>query len=223
MKKALLILLLLPLCSILVFAQIDKEQLALTVSKADAANTEKLKAFIWKRYSTATVNGAVKATTIMELKFDEKGALQVTQVGGESSVKQKPGLRGKAQENAIEEKTEYVEKALKLSIDYTYMSKGELLDFFEKATITESGGVFKARGANVLVKGDSLTVLIDAKTNLFIHKKFKSTMGADPIDGEMKYGTFSSGISHVTTTLMNMPAQKAKIDAENKDYAQRVN
>jgi len=55
----------------------------------------------------------------------------------------------------------------------------------------------------VLVKGDSLTVLIDAKTNLFVNKKIKSTMGTDAIDGEMKYGTFSSGISHVTTTLMN--------------------
>jgi hypothetical protein len=40
--------------STLAIAQIDKEKLALDVSKADAANTEQLMTYIWKRYSTAT-------------------------------------------------------------------------------------------------------------------------------------------------------------------------
>jgi hypothetical protein len=41
-------------------AQIDKEKLALDVSKADAANLEKLKGYIWKRYSSAKVGGVEK-------------------------------------------------------------------------------------------------------------------------------------------------------------------
>ena len=75
--------------SVVLFAQIDKEQLALDVSNAEAANTEKLEAFIWKRHSTATVDGEVKATVITEFKFDANGKLQADQVGGESNVKQK--------------------------------------------------------------------------------------------------------------------------------------
>ncbi len=103
------------------------------------------------------------------------------------------------------------------------MSKGELLDFFEKATVTEKDGVIEATGENIKVKGDRLTILIDPKTNLFINKKFSSLLGKDPIDGEIKYEKFSSGINHASTTFMNLPAQKAKIDAKNQDYSQRVN
>ncbi len=114
------------------FSQIDKEQLALTISKADDANTEKLKAYIWKRKSDVSIGGEHKLTTLTEFSFDEQGKLQAKMVDAESSVKQKPGLRGKVQQNAAEDKMDYVGKALELSLAYTYMTKGQLLDFFGK-------------------------------------------------------------------------------------------
>lgn len=204
------------------YAQIDKEQLALKVSKADEANTQKLKEFIWKRYSTVTVNGEVKAKIINEFSYDEAGKLQMKNVGAETTVKKKPGIRGKIQEGEIEDKVEYFEKALELSLAYTYMSKGQLLDFFEKATVAEKNGIIEATAENVYVKGDKLTILIDAKTNLFISKKFSSFLGKDAIDGEIKYEKFSSGVNHGAETVINMPAQKAKVDAKNQDYSKRV-
>ena len=205
------------------FGQIDKEQLSLDVSKADAANTELLKAFIWKRNSTATVSGDVKATLINEVSFDETGKIQVTQVGGESSVKEKRGVRGKIQQNAMEDNTDYVEKALELSLAYIYMSKGQLLDFFDKAEITDAGDTYEITGENVYVEGDKLTVIVEKSTNLFLNKKFSSKLDEDPIDGEIKYGKFSSGISHVAETAMNLPAKEAQITAVNQDYSQRIN
>ena len=57
-------------------AQIDKEKLALDISKADEANTEKLKEYIWKRKSDVFVAGALKLTTITEFSFDAAGKLQ---------------------------------------------------------------------------------------------------------------------------------------------------
>lgn len=204
------------------YAQIDKDQLALDVSKADADNTEKLKAFIWKRHSTATVEGEVKATLITEFKFDEKGELQAEQVGGETSVKQKRGIRGKVQANAMEDNTDYIEKALKLALAYTYMSKGQLLDFFGKATITEAGGVTSATAESVYMDGDKLTVQFDSATKLFISKTFSGKLEEDPISGEIKYAKFSSGINHGATTVLNLPAKKAVITAKNQDYSQRV-
>ena len=57
-------------------AQIDKDQLALAINKADEANTEKLKAFIWKRKSDVSVDGTLKLTTLTEFSFDEAGKLQ---------------------------------------------------------------------------------------------------------------------------------------------------
>jgi len=220
MKKLLFLVCLIP--TIYCSAQIDKDQLALAINKADEANTEKLKDFIWKRKSDVSVEGTLKLTTITEFSFDEAGKLQAKMVDAQSSVKQKPGIRGKMQENAAEDKMDYVSKALELSLSYTYMTKGELIDFLGKATVTEANGIITATGENVKVKGDKLTVLVEKSTNLYLNKKFSSLLGKDPIDGEIKYEKFSSGVNHGSVTLLNMPAQKTKIDAKNQDYSQRV-
>lgn len=204
------------------YSQTDKDKLALAINSADEANTKQLMQFIWKRKSDVSINGEVKLTTITEFSFDEQGKLQAILVDAESSVKQKPGLRGRAQQNAAEDKMDYVGKALELSLAYTYMTKGQLMDFFSKATITEKDGVIEATGENVYVKGDKLTMHIDKKTNLYLDKKFSSLLGKDPIDGQINYEKFSSGVNHGSTTMLNMPAQKMKIDAKNQDYSQRV-
>lgn len=201
----------------------DKEQLALAISKADDANTEKLKQYIWKRKSDVSVDGQVKLTTITEFSFDASGKLQAKIVDAESSVKQKRGIRGRIQENAVEDKAEYVQKALALATAYTFMTKGQLLDFFSKATVSEKDGVIEASADNVYVQGDKLTVWVDAKTNLFTKKKFSSLLAKDTIDGEINYEKFSSGINHGSTTVLNLPAQKMKVEAKNQDYSQRVN
>jgi len=217
------ILLLLATClSLGAAAQIDKEQLTLAIAKADDANTEKLKAYVWKRKSDVSVNGQLKLTTITAFSFDNTGKLQAKLVDAESSVKQKRGLRGRAQQNAAEGKMDYVEKALELSLAYTFMTKGQLLDFFSKATVTQSDNIIEATGENIYVQGDKLTIHVDPKTNLYLDKTFSSLLGKDPVDGQIKFEKFSSGVNHGSVTVLNMPAQKMKIDALNQDYTQRV-
>ncbi len=205
-------------------AQLNTEELSLKISKAEEANQQKLKAYIWKRKSDAFVDGQLKATSYTEFSFDASGKLQAKVIDVETSVKAKPGLRGAAQKNAIDAKMDYVEKALDLSLKYAYMTKGQLLDFFSKATVSKKeDGTLVATADNVYVQGDRLTLHIDPVTNLFKYKEFKSFLGKDPIDGIVNYETFNSGVNHVSTTTMNMPAQKMKIDATNQDYSQRVN
>jgi hypothetical protein len=115
-----------------------------------------------------------------------------------------------------------VDKALELATSYTFMTKRQLLDFFTKATVTESTGVIEATAENVKVKGDKLTILVDPKTNLYINKKFSSLMDKDLIEGEIKYAKFESGTNHGSSTVLNMPAQNMKINAVNQDYSKRV-
>ncbi len=222
MKPLALLFILSIVASSTAIAQVDKEQLALTISKAEEANTAKLKEYIWKRKSEVAIDGQVKLTTVSEFSFDEKGELQTQIIDAQSDVKQKKGVRGNMQEKAIEEKTDYVQKALEISLAYTFMSKGELLDFFSKATVTEKDGILEATGENVYIKGDKLTVLVDPKTNLFIKKTFSSFLDKDPIGGELKYEKFSNGTNHGTTTVLDLPAQKMKINSVNDNYTLRV-
>lgn len=203
-------------------AQVDKEKLALETSKADALNNEKLKAFIWKRSTDVMVNGELKLTTITEFSFDEQGILLAKVTDAKSTVKDKPGIRGRIQDNAIEENMDYVGKALELAIAYTYMSKGQLLDFFDKGVVTATGNMIQVTAKDIYIKGDSLTVVIDSTTGLFVSKIFSSLLDQDPINGEIKFETFSSGINHSTGSVMNLPAKNARIEAKNQDYSKRI-
>jgi len=220
--KKFIVMLVMQVVAVASFAQVDKDKLALAISKADDANTEKLKEFIWKRKSDVSVDGTLKLTTITEFNFDKDGKLQAKLVDAESSVEQKRGIRGRVRQNAIEDKVDYVGKALELSLAYTYMTKGQLLDFLSKATVTAKDGITEIIGNDVYVKGDKLVVHVDSKTNLYLDKEFTSLLDKDPIDGKIKYEKFSSGVNHGSQTLLNMPAQKMKIDAVNQDYSQRV-
>lgn len=206
------------------YSQIDRDQLSLDISKAEAANLEQMKAFLWKRVAVVTVDGEKKLTAMADLSFDEKGELEVKVIDADTDVKQKRGIRGKMQANAAQDNMDYVEEALKLAIAYTYMSKGQLIDFFGKAEITEKDGIIQAAAGDVFIKGDSVTIFVDSATKLFTHKEFSSFLGEDrdPISADIPYELFSSGVSHAKGSIMNLPAKKAVINAKNQDYSKRV-
>lgn len=223
MKKSILLFVACFAFSLSGFSQIDKDQLALEVSKVDADNTAKLKEYVWKLHADVFGEGGNKTTLISEFQYDEAGELNIRLVDGETNIQKKPGLRGKMQQNAIEGKAEYIANAMQYALSYTYMTKGQLLDFFDKAEITENNGVITAKGKDVYVAGDELTINIDAETKLYLSKSFSTTMNADPISGEVQYDTFkSSGVNHITTTKLDLPAQSVKVEGENKDYTIRV-
>lgn len=220
--KSLSILLSLMLMVTTLSAQTDTEALSLNISKAEAANQQKLKEYVWKRRSDVFVESQLKLTTVTEFSFTPEGKLEMKIVDAETTVKQKPGLRGKAQASAAEDKLDYIQKALSLALDYTFMSKGEMLDFFSKATVTEKNGQLEAVANDVHIPGDRLLVRIDPKTYLFTYKEFTSLLGKDKVDGKLNYEKFSNGTNHISTTVLNLPAQKMNIDARNQDYTIRI-
>jgi hypothetical protein len=204
------------------FGQTDKEQLALKVAKAEEQNLARLKEYIWKRHSNVFLENQLKLTTITEFKFNPEGKIETTVVDANTTVKQKPGLRGAAQKSAAEDKLDYIQKALELSISYAFLTKGELVDFFDKSTITEKDGFLEAVASNVLVQGDRLLVKIDPTNNLIVYREFTSLLGKDAIDGKLNYDKFSNGTIHSTMTTLNMPVQKMRIEGSNQDYTIRV-
>jgi len=76
-------------------SQIDKDQLALEVSRVDADNTEKLKEYVWKLHADVLGEGGNKTTLISEFQYNEAGELKGKLVDGETNIDKKPGIRGK--------------------------------------------------------------------------------------------------------------------------------
>jgi hypothetical protein len=203
-------------------AQSEREQLALNVSRAESQNLEKLKEYIWKRQSNVFADNQLKLTTTTEFSFGADGKLSAKIIDSKTTVQSKPGIRGAVQKNAIDDKMDYIQKALELSISYAFMSKGELVDFFDKATLSHNDGLIEAVAGNVLVQGDRLLVRIDPVTNLFVYKEFSSLLGKDVVEGNLNYDKFSNGTVHGTMTVLNLPVQGMRIEGLNKDYSIRV-
>lgn len=203
-------------------AQIDKEKLSLDISKAEEANQLKLKEYVWKRRSDVFIANELKLTVITEFGYTPEGKLETIIIDTKTSIEKKPGLRGKAQASAIEDKSGYVEKSLSLATDYAFMTKGEMLDFFSKATVTEKDGQIEAVSDNVHVDGDRLMIRIDPETYLFTYKEFSTLLGKDKVEGKLNYGKFSNGTNHLSTTILNMPTQNMIVEAKNQDYTIRI-
>ena len=202
---------------------IDKTKLALDVAAANEANNAKLKEYIWKLKLDGYVNKELKVTTLTEMKFGPDGKLVATPIDAKTTVQAKPGVRGRMQQNAAEEKLDYIDQAAQVMAQYAYMSKGQLVDFFDKATVTTDGKTITATAQNVMQPGDEMTILIDPATNLFIRKTFKAKSGADPIEGTVDYATFTTtGINHVSKCYLMMPAKAMQVNTENVDYTLRV-
>lgn len=221
MKKQISIILLM-LLMVSMYGQTNKEQLALNVSRAEEENLSKLKDYIWKRTSNVFIENQLKLTHVAEFKFNADGKLETTVIDSKPTDKKKPGLRGAAQKNAAEDKAEYVTKSFELAMQYAFLSKGELVDFFDRAALTEKDGLIEATASNVHIKGDKLTMRIEPTTFLIVYKEFSSLLGTDLIDGKLNYDKFSNGTVHGTTTILNLPVQKMRIDGLNQDYTIRV-
>ena len=71
MKKSILLFVACFAFSLSGFSQIDKDQLALEVSKVDADNTAKLKEYVWKLHADVFGEGGNKTTLISEFQYDE--------------------------------------------------------------------------------------------------------------------------------------------------------
>ena len=104
-----------------------------------------------------------------------------------------------------------IEKALEMSAYLCRSCQRDNSLIFSPRPPLPKRWIIEANGVDINVKGDKLTVLVDSKTNLYLLKKFSSLMGKDLIEGEMKYETFSSGINHGSTTVLELPAQNDEI------------
>ena len=166
--------------------------------------------------------GELKLTALTELSVNEEGKLVANVIDAQSDVKKKRGIRGKMQENKVEAKAEYVEKGLQLLGGYGYLSKGNLIDFFDRAQVVPEDGAITAIGENIYVKGDKLTVIVDELSSSYVKKIFSSYLGEDPVSGVIYYEAFENGLNHVSKMELNLPGQNMKITAQNKDYSIRV-
>ena len=207
--------------SVVAQEEFDPSELALKIAAAQKENMASLKNYSWKQRIDLQQNGESNMDVLLQVRFNSEGKMETTKIGGESKVTQQRGLRGRAQKSKMQELQNFLDETIKLSAKYVFMSKGQMVDFFDQAKITEStemGGTIKVSGQNLFVDDDELIQWVDGTTLLNRKQVFKTSLGEDAINGEIEYKSIKDGPSRPLKIVMDVPSKGLKIITENFDY-----
>lgn len=222
MKKVLVLSCLIFISGTAIFGQ-AKTNLSLQVSTAAAANRAQLKNYVWTRTVQVFISGALKNTVVSSLSIGPDGKMVTTAV---SSVATDPpptrGIRGDIARKKIAEIKTYVDSAVKVSMSYIYMTKGKMVDYFDAASITQSGNTITVAGSNVNRANDQFTTNLAAGSLAYISQSFTSTSSGDAISGTINYKTFDNGLTAFNSGELDLPAKNMKLMISNTNYAKKL-
>jgi hypothetical protein len=209
-------------------AQDDPAQQALKCSGAQKTNLALLKEYSWKSRVEVQAEGEKQAVILNQVRFNTKGEIERTPIGGESEVKKKHGIRGKIQKSKQEEAKEFTEGVVKLLFKYVLPSAGDLVDFFQKASFartTAEGGSVEIQGKGMHLKDDTVTMWVDPATNLPKRLKVRTWVpkeeGEDDriwVEAVLDYATLANGANYAERTTVNIAAKEMRLILEQFDH-----
>jgi len=202
-------------------AKPNSDELALAVANAQKANLVALTKYSWRVKSNLAKDGASMATTLTEMRFSTEGKLEATNVGGESNVEKKPGFRGRQQEKQMQDFAVYLEGVLNHSFKYIFMSKGTMVDMFDRAKIAQTESSVDVTAGGLFVKGDELFLSVDPANHLARKLTFKTTLEGDTITGVVDFAKIENGPNKPTHLEIQVPTKAIRIVSETYDWIEQ--
>ena len=200
----------------------DPAIIALEANKAKAENVEIFKSYSWKRRTEFSKNNEAQITIIDQVRFNHQGEHEITNLSSQSHVEKKKGPGSKKHNKGIEAERKLMENALVSSWSYIELSKGEMVDFFDKASITKGEGEMSetvvVHGKNVRTHHDELTCYLDGSSMLNRAIKFNSEVDGVAYDGEVNFNKMEDGPNYPARTVINIPDKNLKIVSETFDF-----
>ncbi len=209
-------------------AQGDPAQQALKYSGAMKNNMALLKEYSWKSRVEVQSGGESKGTSLSQVRFNSKGEYERTPMGGESEVKKKHGIRGMVQKNKMEDTQEFTEDVVTLLFKYVMPSTGDLVDFFQKATFTQTaaeGGSVEIQGKGMHRKDDTVSIWVDPATDLPKRLKVRTWVPKEEgsedriwVEGTLDYATLTNGANYAERAVVSISAKEMRLILEQFDH-----
>ena len=203
------------------FSQVDKTQMSLDVSKKYQQNIGQLAQLTWKRKTEGYVDGKMAMSSLSSVTIGPDGKLNAVVIQKQSYVAQKRGLRGAIQMGVVSDINEYVKSAVELVNKYIFLSQGQMIDLFNKGTLSVLGSSLQAEGFNLLLQGDRVNFKFDQSSLLYQSQDISTIMNGDPVKAVVKYETIN-GINRVNSVVIDLPGPKVKIKLANFEYAKKL-
>lgn len=202
-------------------AQVDLTQLSLKVQQKYDQNFAAMAQYTWQRNVQVFMKGELKATMDASISIGSDGKPVAHVLDATTTTKKKPGVRGAIQSNAIDDTKTYVENALKLVIEYIFMSKGQMVDLFDKGTVSQLNNDLQVQGYNFIVQGDNLKYLYNSESLECISQTVSTVMDGDPVKAQVTYTKFQ-GVNMIDKITLDLPAKGLNAVAVNSQWAKKL-
>jgi len=195
------------------FAQIDKTQLSLNVSKTNDHNIKLLSSYTWKRtiQGFSEGNQVVSILSSVTMGPDGKPVNQVIENSG--------GQKKQSKKQA--EAAEYIKNAVDLVAKYIFMSTGQMVDLFNKGTLSMLNNDLHAEAFNFITKGDHLNYTFDKTSLQYKGQDISTMMNGDPVKATVTF-KFVDDVNTVDKVVLDLPAKKIKVNMTNTDFAKKL-
>jgi hypothetical protein len=220
MKKIIIIF----LAGLLVFttyAQVDKTKLSLDVSKQYKQNIALLGQHTWKRKVEGFVKGNLVMSSLSSVTISPDYKLTAVVIQQQSYVEKKRGIRGAIQKSTMQDVNEYVKNAIELLWKYIYLSDGQMVDLFNKGTLSLLDNNLQAEGFNLLTQGDHLNYKFDKTSLNYVSQDIATVMNGDPVKAVVVYQTINS-LNRVSSIKMDLPGVGVNINLSNFEFAKKL-
>lgn len=212
----------------------DPAQWALIYSQNLEKNRDRLTQYTWQFRVQVMEGSELLYVDLLEATRDKEGGLITKTLEHDMKIKERQGLLGRAGQEKrladIQEKIDFLKGVL---LNYVYMSRGEVVDFFDKAEVTEAVGyknALKVDAEDVLMQGDYITLFGDRGTArplfLTFSVPFNEKLG---VDGSIEFRSLRNTslfyAAEITANFVELKRPgKAKIislEAQSFDYQKK--
>jgi hypothetical protein len=201
-------------------------EFGLEYATAQQKNLNQLKLYTWKTQTTMQAKGETKYERTFSNRLNEKGEVVRAVLEEESAGRDKKGVRGRRQDKKKDDKEEWLESIVKTATSYILMTKGQEVDFFGKAKITDGegdmAGTKVVRANNVVMEGDGVSKWIDPNA---LHPKkiaFQFVMDDHTINGEVVYRPIEKGPNVARFATIRIVDKETVIETEFLEYTKQL-
>ena len=200
----------------------DQAELGLRYAKVQQESLELIKQYTWQSSTKVTKAGEIKVEVTVDNRLNEKGEMVQEVESAEVNARRKRGMRGRAQDEQLAAGEAFLEKVAATTGAYIFMSKGQEVDFFDKATITDGTGTDAGKtvvtAAGVLSSGDTVTKHIDPATLHPSKILFTTTIDGTAVTGEVLLRAIEEGPNVPRMATITVTANDQVIETEFVNY-----
>ena len=199
----------------------DPAQLKEMFARSQQQNAQALKQYTWKSRSEVRKYGESKTTQLFLVSYDANGNLQKSQIGGSAPPPMPKGpIVGHIAQKKKEEFIELINDLRRQAEAYSHLSPEKMQAFLASAAITikPDQGTIQIQGQNILQRGDSMSVWLDANTRKQRRVEINTFLEKNPVRAVIEFNDLPGGPTHMARTVVSYPKDSLQLITENFDY-----